>query len=123
LSAGFVLCSRKNPVHAVTTFEAQVQICEYSSIICAGYSAVMHAHTAKEEVSISELLHKIDKKTKRKSKNPPKFMKQGDVAIIRLQSALPVCLETFENYPQLGRFTIRDEGRTVAIGKVLKLVE
>ncbi|CAF1502194.1 unnamed protein product, partial [Rotaria sordida] len=26
-------------------------------------------------------------------------------------------------FPQLGRFTLRDEGRTVAVGKVLKIIE
>jgi len=30
----------------------QVAILEYKSIICAGYSAVMHIHTCAEEVSI-----------------------------------------------------------------------
>ncbi|KAG5219416.1 translation termination factor GTPase [Salix suchowensis] len=30
----------------------------------------------------------------------------------------PVCVERFADYPQLGRFTLRDEGRTIAIGKV-----
>lgn len=29
-----------------------------------------------------------------------------------------VCVEKFKDYPQLGRFTLRDEGKTVAIGKV-----
>jgi len=30
-------------------------------------------------------------------------------------------VETFKDVPQLGRFTLRDEGRTIAIGKVLRL--
>jgi len=34
-----------------------------------------------------------------------------------------ICIETFADYPQLGRFTIRDEGKTVAMGKVLKLIQ
>ncbi|CAF1435718.1 unnamed protein product, partial [Rotaria sordida] len=34
-----------------------------------------------------------------------------------------VCMETFKCFPQLGRFTLRDEGRTVAVGKVLKIIE
>lgn len=76
VSAGFVLCGLKKPVHAVTRFQAQLVIMEYPSIICGGYTAVMHAHTACEEVSLVGLLHKIDKKTGRKSKHPPQFMKQ-----------------------------------------------
>ncbi len=51
--SGFVICSRKNPVHTVTAFEAQLRIVEYKSIMCAGYSAVMHAHTLTEEVTLS----------------------------------------------------------------------
>lgn len=34
-----------------------------------------------------------------------------------------MCVETFKNYPQLGRFTLRDEGKTVAIGKIVRLIE
>lgn len=33
-----------------------------------------------------------------------------------------VCLEKYEEYPQMGRFTLRDQGVTIAIGKVLKLI-
>jgi peptide chain release factor subunit 3 len=32
-------------------------------------------------------------------------------------------MEPFKRFPQLGRFTLRDEGRTIAVGKVLKIVE
>jgi peptide chain release factor subunit 3 len=33
-----------------------------------------------------------------------------------------ICLGTYEAHPQLGRFTLRDEGKTVAIGTVKKLL-
>ena len=38
-----------------------------------------------------------------------------------IETTAPICLEKFSDYPQLGRFTLRDEGRTVAIGRVTKL--
>ena len=50
-----------------------------------------------------------------------KFVKSGGVVIVRIQVEKPICAELFENVPQLGRFTLRDEGRTIAIGKVIKL--
>lgn len=53
ISPGFVLTSPTNPVHAVRHFEAQLAILEHKSIICAGYSAVMHIHTLSEEVTLS----------------------------------------------------------------------
>ncbi|CBZ01794.1 GTP-eEF1A C-terminal domain-containing protein [Caenorhabditis elegans] len=42
---------------------------------------------------------------------------------MRLESPEPFVLEPFKEYPYLGRFTLRDEGKTIAIGKVLKVVE
>lgn len=46
----------------------------------------------------------------------------GMKIIALIETAAPVSLERFVDYPQLGRFTLRDEGRTIAIGKVTKLI-
>eukprot|EP00891_Asterochloris_glomerata_P001970 jgi/Astpho2/1970/Aster-00479 len=100
ISPGFVLCSRQMPVPAVTHFEAQLQLLdllEHKSIFTAGYKAVLHIHAV------------------------VKFVKGNTVAIVRIQVEKPICVEKFENVPQLGRFTLRDEGRTIAIGKIVKL--
>ncbi|SJL02172.1 related to Eukaryotic peptide chain release factor GTP-binding subunit [Armillaria ostoyae] len=77
ISPGFVLTSPQKPIHAVRQFEAQLAILEHKSIICAGYSAVMHIHTLAEEVVLTQLLHYFDKSTGRKSKKPPQFAKKG----------------------------------------------
>ncbi|KAG1051487.1 hypothetical protein G6F43_006304 [Rhizopus delemar] len=123
VSPGFVLCSKKNPVPTTTVFEAQLAILEHKSIICAGYTAVLHVHAASEEITLSALLHLIDKKTGKRSKRPPQFVKQGQKAIARIETSGPICIETFAKLPQLGRFTLRDEGKTVAIGKVTKVLD
>ncbi|EIW82047.1 hypothetical protein CONPUDRAFT_53957 [Coniophora puteana RWD-64-598 SS2] len=123
ISPGFVLTSPNAPVHAVRRFEAQLAILEHKSIICAGYTAVMHIHTLSEEVTLPALLHYFDKATGRKSKKPPQFAKRGQKIVALVETILPVCVERFTDYPQLGRFTLRDEGRTIAIGKVTKLLD
>ena len=51
LSVGFVLSSPKAPVHVVSVFEAQVAIIELKTLLSAGYTCVMHVHTAVEEVT------------------------------------------------------------------------
>ena len=38
-----------------------------------------------------------------------------------IECSQPVCLELFSDVPQLGRFFLRDEGKTIAIGKVTAL--
>ncbi|OLN95980.1 Eukaryotic peptide chain release factor GTP-binding subunit [Colletotrichum chlorophyti] len=122
---GFVLCSPKRLVHNVTTFEAQIRILELKSILTAGFNCVLHVHAAIEEVTFAALLHKLQKGTNRKSKLPPSHAKKGDSIIARLSvigGAGSVCIEKFEDYPQMGRFTLRDQGQTIAIGKITKLI-
>ncbi|KAB5594287.1 Eukaryotic peptide chain release factor GTP-binding subunit [Ceratobasidium theobromae] len=123
ITPGYVLTSPGRPVHSVSQFEAELVILEHKNIICAGYGAVMHVHTLAEEVVLSALLHYFDKKTNRKSKKPPQFAKKGQKIIALIETTAPICVEPFKQYPQLGRFTLRDEGKTVAIGKVVKLRE
>lgn len=51
----------------------------------------------------------VDKKTGEKSKTRPRFVKQDQVAIMRIECAGVICLEPFKLMPQMGRFTLRDE--------------
>jgi peptide chain release factor subunit 3 len=109
---GFVLCSPKRLVHCVATFEAQIRILELKSILTTGFNCVMHVHSAIEEVTFSALLHKLQKGTNRKSKLPPSHAKRGDSIIAQMSvigGAGMVCVEKFEDYPQMGRFTLRDQ--------------
>lgn len=109
---GFVLCSPKRLVHCVTSFEAQIMLLELKSILSAGFNCVLHVHSAIEEVTFSALLHKLEKGTGRKSKKPPPFGKQGQSIIARLEvigGVGSVCVERYEDYPQMGRFTLRDQ--------------
>ncbi len=39
----------------------------------------------------------------------------------RISVEKAICIENFLDVPALGRFTLRDEGRTIAIGKIMKL--
>ncbi|KAG8426379.1 translation termination factor GTPase eRF3 [Metarhizium acridum] len=122
---GFVLCSPKRLVHCVAEFEAQIRILDLKNILTSGFNCVLHVHSAIEEVTFAALLHKLQKGTNRKSKNPPTHAKKGDSIIARMQvigGAGSVCVEKFEDYPQMGRFTLRDQGQTIAIGKITKLI-
>jgi len=123
VTPGFVLCNPQNPIKTGTVFDAQVVMLDLKSIICAGYSCILHLQAMSEEVTIKALICLVDKKTGEKSKTRPRFIKQDQIAIARFVSNHQICMETFKDHPQLGRFTLRDEGTTIAIGKILKVVE
>lgn len=120
---GAVLSSLATPIHCATAFDAHIKILEPQSILTAGYACVMHVHAAVCEVTFTQLLHKVDKDSGRRSKQPPDFAGKGDIVVARLQTASPIPLEACKDYPRLGKFTLRDQGRTVTIGKVIRLSE
>jgi len=119
---GFLLCDPIAPCKTGRVFDGEVVILEHRSIICAGYSAVCHIHSVAEEVTVKALICIIDKKSGERQKFP-RFVKQDQHAIMRFETSGVICMERFLDHPQLGRFTLRDEGKTIAIGKVRKVVE
>lgn len=48
----------------------------------------------------------------------PKSIKSGDAAIITLVPTKPMCVESFQEFPPLGRFAVRDMRQTVAVGVI-----
>jgi peptide chain release factor subunit 3 len=121
IRTGFVLCTPNALVPFSNCFDAQLMILEHRSILCAGYSAVMHIHQVEVECTLEKLLAEIDKKTGKIAKRNPKFVKPGMKCIVRVQTQQPICIEPYKSFPQLGRFMLRDEGRTIAVGIVLKV--
>jgi len=49
------------------------------------------------------------------------MVKSGDAAMIELVPSKPMVVESFSEYPPLGRFAVRDMRQTVAVG-VIKTV-
>lgn len=122
---GFCLCSPDSLCKVGRVFDSQIHILEppAASIICPGYTAVLHIHNAVEEAVVRNLICLVQKGEKIRPPGGLKFIKQDQAAIVRFETAETFCLERFDDFPQMARFTLRDEGRTIAIGKVLKVVE
>lgn len=121
IRVGMVLCSPQNLVSYTDNFIARLVILEHKSIICAGYTAVMHIHSAVVEFKIKKLLAELDRKTGKPVKKNPKYVKPKMQCVARLETASKICVEPYTVFPQLGRFMIRDEGITIAVGTVMKL--
>jgi peptide chain release factor subunit 3 len=84
----------------------------------------MHLHTAVEEITIERLLGKFNKKTKKLEKfTGAKFLKQGDQGVCRFRLSNVTSMDTADDFPAMGRFTLRDEGKTIAMGVIKKILE
>jgi len=104
-------------------FIGQLIVIYHPTAIAAGYTPVMHAHTATMAATLTELVQKIDPRSGQVIEEKPAFLKTGDSAIVKIRPVAPLVVEAFSEIPQLGRFAIRDMGMTVAVGVVKQITE
>src|SRR6266581_864616 len=86
-----------------------------------GYTPVFHAHTAQVACTFEEITTIMDPKTGAPITEKRDFLKTGDVARVKIRPTKPLVIEPFKQFPQLGRFAIRDMGATVAAGSVISV--
>uniref|UniRef100_A0A8C5ZIW8 Elongation factor 1-alpha n=1 Tax=Marmota marmota marmota TaxID=9994 RepID=A0A8C5ZIW8_MARMA len=95
-NVGFNVKNVKNdPPMEAAGFTAQVIILNHPGQISAGYAPVLDCHTAHIACKF-------------KLEDGPKFLKSGDAAIVDMVPGKPMCVESFSDYPPLGRFAVRD---------------
>ena len=83
----------------------------------------MHAHTAQVAATITAFNAKINPATGATDEENPKFLKVGDSAIVTIRPVRPTPIETFQEFPEMGRFAVRDMGATIAAGVVKEITE
>jgi elongation factor 1-alpha len=123
IKRGSVMGPVNNPPTIAKAFRAQIIVVHHPTAIAAGYTPVLHAHTAQVAATISELESKLDPRTGQPTEEKPKSIKTGDSAIVIIKPLRPVCIETFKDFPELGRFALRDMGTTIAAGVVREVTE
>jgi elongation factor 1-alpha len=112
-----------NPPTVAKEFIGQIIIIYHPTAIAAGYTPVLHYHTGQIAVKFTELIKKIDPRTGQVSEEHPGFLKTGDAAWVRMEPLHPIAIEAFNDFPELGRFAIRDMGTTVAAGAVKEVTK
>jgi elongation factor 1-alpha len=119
IKRGDVAGPADNPPTVAKTFTAQIMVLNHPSVITVGYTPVFHCHTAQVACTFVELQKKLDPKTGTAKEENPQFLKTGDAAIVKIMPTKPLAIEKAKDFPQLGRFAIRDMGQTVAAGMVI----
>jgi elongation factor 1-alpha len=123
LRRGYVCGDSKNdPPKGCASFTAQVIVMNHPGQIGNGYSPVLDCHTAHIACRFAEITQKMDRRSGKVIEENPKFVKAGDACMVTLEPTRPMCVESFSDYPPLGRFAVRDMRQTVAVG-VIKSVD
>lgn len=109
---------KNDPPSEVESFLAQVIIMNHPGQIENGYCPVLDCHTAHIACKFHEIQAKIDRRTGKATEEEPKFIKNGDSALVIMKPTKPMSCEPFADYPPLGRFAVRDMKQTVAVGVI-----
>ena len=123
IKRGDVMGTPDSPPKCANEFKAQIIVIHHPTAIAPGYTPVMHAHTAQVAATIVAFEAKINPATGAVDEENPKFLKVGDSAIVRIKPVRPTPIESFSDFPELGRFALRDMGATIAAGIVKEITE
>jgi elongation factor 1-alpha len=112
-----------NPPTVAKEFVGQIIVIYHPTAIAAGYTPVFHYHTGQVACRFTELLKKIDPRSGQVVEEKPTFLKTGDSALVKIEPLQPIAVETYTDFPELGRFAVRDMGTTVAAGVVKEITK
>ena len=112
---GEVVGHPNNKPTVAKSFTANVIVMRHPTVIAPGYTPVLHIGTSHIACTFVEFLSKISKGAKVEK---PDILKNGESAVVKLVPVKPAVVEAFKDFPQLGRFAVRDMGQTVAVGVV-----
>ena len=121
VARGDVICDAAQPATIAEEFVAKIAIINHPTVLAKGYTPVFHVHTAQVPCQFIELIEKYDPKTGQVAQAHPDFLKNGDVAKVRLKPIGNLVIETQTNNPHMARFAVRDAGQTVAAGVCIEL--
>ncbi len=122
VSPGTVACDPLQPVLAVRRFRARVVVFSADVPITRGFPCVLHYGSVQAQASIRKLVAVVNKSTGEVTKSRPRCLTRNCNAVVEVATDSPVCLELYSDVRELGRFMLRNGGKTVAAGLVTELL-
>ena len=119
--AGKLLCHRCEPCPLVTKFTALISILWHPTSIKEGYAPMFHFGSTRIPCQLTNIVDRIDRKTKKEIKKRKVGLVAGDLARVIITSKKSIAVEKHVSCKTLGSFVMLDHNRIVAIGKIEQL--
>jgi len=121
VSTGSFLCDINDPIPAVTNFQSRIVVFNIEIPITNGFPVEIYYKSFSQPAVIKKILKELHKTTGDVKTKKPRFITKGCTAIVELEVSRSICLEEYKTIKELGRFTLRYGGSTIAAGVVTKL--
>lgn len=118
---GNIISCIHSPISVVTRFQARIIVFSTDLPITKGFSVELLYKAASEPAVIRKLINVLHKTTGDVQTKRPKLLLKGQNATVSLEVYRPICIEEYSKVKELGRFTLRYGGTTIAAGVVTKL--
>ncbi len=122
ITRGDVIGIASNPPTVAQEFTARIAVISAQGVISKGYTPVFHVLTAQVPCMFSELVSIIDPKSGEEKQKNPDFLKNGDMAVVKIIPKGNLVIEKSSVNPHMARFAVRDAGSTVAAGVCIDLI-
>jgi elongation factor 1 alpha-like protein len=131
ISPGDVLCDPASNVPVVSRFRARILVLDTPSPLVQGTQVDLHLGGRYEAATISRLNQLVDAKGVNSSRSSdsdsvkkcrPRRLVKGNSAVVEITVSRKICAELGVDVKFLGRFALRCQGRTIAIGVVTDLL-
>jgi len=123
VTTGSFLCDPTNPIPVVTNFQSRIVVFDIEIPITNGFPVELYYKSFSQPAVIRRLIKELHKTTGEVKTKKPRFITKGCTAIIELEVSRSICLEEYKTIKELGRFTLRYGGSTIAAGVVTKLLK
>ncbi|KAF2071945.1 hypothetical protein CYY_006739 [Polysphondylium violaceum] len=122
LRVGSILCDPEKPIPLSKKFMAQIVTFTLPIPMTNGFQCVFHCHQMEEPCTVTKLNSLLDSNGGVSKKNP-RCISDTATAVIEITLNRLSCLELYSSYRQLGRFTLRESGKTIAAGLITEFLD
>ncbi|KAL3313869.1 HBS1-like protein [Cichlidogyrus casuarinus] len=119
LAPGDVIVDPADPLPLTTRVKAKLLVFSIEQPITKGFPCIMYFQCRSLAASISKLISAVEGKNKSAQTGvKPRFLLSNYTAEVEIKLESAICMEPYEKCKALGRFMLRNNGKTIAGGTV-----
>mmetsp|Transcript_8496 Transcript_8496/g.27013 ORF Transcript_8496/g.27013 Transcript_8496/m.27013 type:complete len:672 (-) Transcript_8496:71-2086(-) len=121
IDSSSIVCDPNNPMPIVSRFTAEIATFQALAVpLLNGTQVTLHLQSFHVPATITKLIS-VEQGEGKPAKLKPRFVRRNQTATVEITTSATICVERFDDYRPLSRVLLRQNGVTVAAGRVTGL--